>query len=236
MARRRAEGRNGAGARRPLVPVHGIANEGPSGRFTGGRNRLRAAARLSLVFALPAFVIMASVAACSSRAKHRVLTFFFDGVPDPSAASSAPAAGGTGADYTATDAAQPSAVPVYEKYFVHAPYRDNHCRKCHDGESGQLIRRVDEGLCLTCHGKLVSEVRYVHGPVAVNQCDFCHHHHAAKHPALLLRSAGDTCRECHDVEDLTAGAHHSGIAAQSCVLCHDPHGGGDRFFLKRSTP
>mgnify|MGYP001560738352 FL=1 len=172
-------------------------------------------------------------AACSPTTRHRVLSFFFDGVPQP---ASAPATSGAVTPESAA-AVEPASGPTpVQRFFAHTPYRDNRCGGCHDFESGQLVRSVQDGLCLNCHSPIKASLRYVHGPVAVDDCTSCHHYHYASFPNLLLRNPTDTCLECHDRGDLGPGDHHATIGPQGCVACHHPHGGEDRFFLKRSTP
>jgi predicted CXXCH cytochrome family protein len=183
--------------------------------------------RLAYSATAVALVMMAS---CAETARYRVLSFFLDGVPPPGVSrgpsSSLPSSG------RAIDAVVAS--PATPRFFPHTPYRENRCEGCHDASSGQLIRAVQEGLCLSCHS-LVAERRYVHGPVAVNDCTVCHHYHASPHPNLMLADSVSICLNCHDRADLSTGAHHASME-RSCAECHDPHGGENRFFVKREAP
>lgn len=174
-----------------------------------------------------------ALAACSPTTRYRVLSFFLDGVPPPQAPGAVTAPTPLTPEQTAA-APTPALPPA--RFIPHTPYRENRCDGCHDAESGQLIRTVQEGLCLNCHGELVSEPAFVHGPVAVNDCTVCHHYHAAPFPKLLLAEPTPTCLTCHDRADLSAGGHHATIEQQSCTECHDPHGGENRFFVKGSIP
>jgi predicted CXXCH cytochrome family protein len=117
------------------------------------------------------------------------------------------------------------------RYIAHPPYRDNQCGRCHDPQGGQLHTTIQEGLCLVCHAKVAAEPKYLHGPVAVNDCGVCHHYHESRHPNLLLTDATATCLVCHDRDDLTTGDHHADLERRTCIECHNPHGGSDRFFL-----
>ncbi len=174
------------------------------------------------------------VVACSPGTKHRLLTFFFDGVPPP--ASAVPQAQSVQDGDEPIDQAVISPPPPPTRLFAHTPYRDNRCGGCHDFNSGELIRPVEDGLCMTCHSGLITELKYVHGPVNVNACGLCHHHHASTHPNLLLVDPVATCTQCHELEDLSEGEHHAEIVPEGCCGCHDAHGGADRYFLKRSAP
>ena len=171
--------------------------------------------------------------ACSQTTRYHVLSFFFDGVPEPGRA-------GAGIELQPGEQTGPAAAPaparVPKRFFAHTPYRENRCEGCHDATSGQLTRSVPDGLCLTCHSKLTADARFVHGPVAVNDCTVCHHFHGSAFANLLLADPVATCLNCHDREDLSVGEHHAGLDRNSCVDCHNPHAGGDRFFLKTREP
>ena len=190
--------------------------------------------RLTTFLLVAALAGCAVCAACSTTTRYRVLSFFFDGVPPPGSGAGTKAtvegAGAVSGDIEATSPAPPV------RFLPHTPYRQNRCDGCHDSGSGQLIRSVEDGLCLTCHSALVAEARYVHGPVAVSDCTVCHHHHSSPYANLLVRDPVATCLQCHDRDDLSVGEHHSAIGQRSCGDCHNPHGGNDRFFLKRSAP
>jgi predicted CXXCH cytochrome family protein len=178
--------------------------------------------------------IAAMIPACSESTRYRVLSFFLDGVPPPGVE---PSRGypvtSRGMDRAAAPAGGTGAAPERARLFAHTPYRENRCGGCHDPQSGQLVRPVEDGLCILCHKSSPGAVRYVHGPVAVNECLLCHHYHAAPRPNLLLADATATCFQCHEQGDLSEGEHHAAIGQRSCVECHDPHGGEERFFLKR---
>jgi predicted CXXCH cytochrome family protein len=73
---------------------------------------------------------------------------------------------------------------------------------------------------------------YVHGPVAVGECLFCHDAHASNHKALLKEAVPDLCYMCHDTQDVTAIADHGQASYENCIRCHDSHGGSSRGLLK----
>ena len=176
------------------------------------------------------------VSACSETTKYRVLSFFLDGVPKPetrvAVLETSPGLPGPEGIQAEASPRRPDRVKLYP----HPPYRDSRCGSCHDPEDGQPFKTAEQGLCLSCHGEVKSEARYVHGPVNVNACLFCHHHHASPYPKVLVDHVRDLCLRCHAPQDLTVGPHHQTIERQSCVDCHHPHGGSNRFFLKRAQP
>lgn len=190
-------------------------------------------AKWPVVLCLVTLTAWALSLACSQPTRYQMLSFFFDGVPEPGRA------GGAGDAQTGDrtrPAVEPSPAVQPKRYYAHTPYRKNRCEGCHDPTSGQLIRSVSEGLCLICHSKLIADARFVHGPVAVNDCTVCHHFHGAPFPNLLLVDPVATCLNCHDRVDLSAGDHHAALDQRSCEECHNPHAGDDRFFLKKGEP
>ncbi len=176
---------------------------------------------------------LAILSACSETTKFRVLSFFFDGVPGPGAARAAEQAI-AGVAPTDVPAATPGQVVTRPAFRAHPPYHEGRCGGCHDPTTGQLFRTSEEGLCASCHGDLVRDFRYLHGPVAVSACLFCHHHHGGVFPKVLRSDPAGICFRCHQRKDLTEGEHHATIEQQACVECHDAHGGNDRFFLRRA--
>lgn len=171
--------------------------------------------------------------ACSKKSRYRVLTFFFDGVPPPISTlvdeATEPIPDFVDeADSQADSVARLARAPVQ---YPHPPYRNGKCGSCHNPADSQLFKTPQEGLCLSCHAELIADKIYLHGPVAVNACLNCHHHHASIHPKVLLRDINETCSQCHDLDDVKSGAHHDTIADGTCVACHNPHGGENRFFL-----
>lgn len=170
--------------------------------------------------------------ACSQTTRYHVLSFFFDGVPEVGRGGPAGAQAGD----RASPAVEPGPTVLPKRFYAHTPYRENRCQGCHDPTSGQLIRSVAEGLCLSCHAKLIADARFVHGPVAVDDCTVCHHFHGASFPNQLLLDPVATCLNCHDRADLSTGDHHAMPDPRSCEECHNPHAGDNRFFLKRTGP
>jgi predicted CXXCH cytochrome family protein len=176
---------------------------------------------------------LAGFLACAEPLRYRVLSTFFDGVPLPAQRTQErlgyeppPDRYGFGLAPTLVDGAGDRA-----ELFAHAPYRENRCGACHNPTTGNLFRTPQQGLCRECHAEVTREPTYLHGPVAVDDCLFCHHPHGSAYDGLLLASPDATCARCHDREELTEGPHHATVGEQTCTACHDPHGGEDRFFL-----
>lgn len=177
--------------------------------------------------------VSALLSACSQATRHRVLAFFFDGVPRPGERAPIGYAGKAGDPApTEPDTAQKKARKAGKQY-AHPPYRDNDCGGCHNMYDGGLFGESGGGLCAKCHTDPPGEARFLHGPVAVNACRFCHHHHSSPYPKMLHDKVPSLCFRCHRRIDLTEGPHHETTDRQICTDCHNPHGGSDRFFLEQ---
>lgn len=172
-----------------------------------------------------AAVALTWLAACAPDTRYRVLSFFFDGVPEPGAP---PKRVQTGPGLLVAAPPPRKQVVVYR----HPPYVDNKCRECHDPFGSWLTRTPEEGLCQRCHPGVPGPWPYLHGPAAANACLSCHHHHESLHRWLLLVDPKDLCYRCHKQSDLTTGPHHAELAERPCLECHNPHGGADRYFLR----
>ncbi len=182
---------------------------------------------VSMIFIFAVFFIHA---ACNPSKRYRVLTFFFDGVPPPNATPQVGYARiGGNVPVEETDAKSNKRILAL---YAHPPFRENRCGGCHSQETGELIRTPDKGLCFMCHQKPQAQFTYVHGPVAVNACLVCHHHHTSPNKKLLLYDETETCLQCHDLGDLGEGSHHQALDMRVCTQCHHAHGGSNRFFLK----
>ncbi len=173
------------------------------------------------------------LAACAPMDRYLGLSFFFDDVPRPGTSPTV----GYASEYA--HLAEPGAgsdkkAALAAAFRPHPPYREHRCDRCHDLGTGDLWRTAREGLCLACHQELTKTDRYVHGPVVINDCLMCHHHHGSARPYMLLDEATAVCLRCHKREHLLTCPGRESDEAGGCVDCHDPHGGRDQFFLKRS--
>ena len=171
---------------------------------------------------------------CMPEERHRVLVFFFDGVPplypEPGGAER-PAAGK--AVVSGTPAMPQPTTPIARVY-EHKPGSDEKlCRTCHDpGNVFALVKPIGS-LCVTCHERETHEFRRMHGPVAFGDCATCHEAHRSPYKHLVKAPAPKLCFFCH--EHTPAGGKPLGCARSSdevnCLTCHHPHGGADPVFL-----
>lgn len=174
-------------------------------------------------------------------AKHKLLTSFFDGVPDLPPIE---------------ELCQDNIEDLFNKYYeqritaadrgdfdedptlkkgtgsTHRPWAEKNCTGCHNFQTESRLLLPKDELCGLCHINLI-QGKNVHGPVAVSACLACHDPHSSENPSLLLKSLAAICFKCHKEERLAAGMHDKIMSrGMLCVDCHDPHSGNMRYFLK----
>jgi len=190
--------------------------------------RLQACLVAALAAAGLAFV------SCTPEERHRVLVFFFDGVPPlhPGGESSELSAGGK-AGAPATPGAV-RAVAAAPELYEHKPGRDStQCGVCHDARNSYQLRKPLAELCRSCHEREMSSFARMHGPVAFGDCAACHEAHRSRYKYLVKEPSPALCFRCHD--RLPKQGKPPGCTRTTddvnCVTCHDPHGGTNPVFL-----
>lgn len=183
-----------------------------------GRGLLRrAAARRTLAAVLVAGAAAAVWCGCTvTKENYATLSFFFDGVPDPSAAI----AGGDPGDQT-----------IAAAVVVHQPFAEEKCEECH--KTQYRPSRNDPRSCLGCHDKVVGQHAWTHGAVAGGACLWCHSPHESVRKWLLRGPDRKLCMQCHSATMLTGKtvpAHADEKA--SCLSCHFGHGGESPLMLR----
>lgn len=167
-------------------------------------------------------------AGCSVARHHRVLSLFFDGVPDPQAAVASD-----------TPDAQATIGRQLVRVGEHGPYAAKLCDSCHDSQATNALVVPAEQLCNRCH-ELGDAKTYVHGPLASGGCMVCHDPHRSTNRFLLVSASDVFCLQCHDRSTLSglagvAGAAgvdgHAGDAA-NCTECHEAHMSDRRYLLR----
>jgi predicted CXXCH cytochrome family protein len=149
---------------------------------------------------------------------YKLLSTFFDGVPDPS--MSGPSGNMVGFDISQS--------PTYS---IHKPYEEQQCEVCH--KVGLQPTRNDSAMCIGCHEKTPSEHRFTHGPVAAGACMWCHAPHESAHAALLRDVDRKVCGQCHTpaMLDSTKVPEHTD-ESRACLECHTGHGGSAPYMLR----
>jgi len=173
-------------------------------------------ARLMRITGIAALLV---IAACSPETRYRTLSFFFDGVPDPSKQAAETKKRGTAA-------AEAAAHQVRS----HGPYAARMCDACHKADGVGLIMPV-ENLCQNCHVLNLGK-KHVHGPVASGGCRACHDPHGSGKPFLLASDPTTFCFTCHDRKEIESREVHQAAAGTQCTECHNPHGSDNDYLLR----
>ncbi len=168
---------------------------------------------------------------CDEAERYETLTFFFDGVPPPGPTGLQ----GEPLDSNSLELDQTGQTPAW---YVHEPRKE--CTTCHGkrkqrGFSSEtyLIAQEPE-LCYNCHDDYIVSASFVHGPVAVGQCLFCHNPHKSKIEHLLKEPEPGLCYLCHDINTIELIAAHLPGQLSSCTNCHNPHASLLKALLKET--
>ncbi len=157
-----------------------------------------------------------------TESQYKVLSFFFDGVPNP-ALKVEPEEGKKNG----------SAVKDKRlKFTEHGPFAAKQCNGCHQKGTNVLVAPIEE-LCFRCH-QLDLKKGWTHGPVAAGGCRECHNPHSSGYPYLLMAKSSEFCYYCHNKNDVLRSAAHKDMT-QECSACHDAHSADNRFLLKKQV-
>jgi predicted CXXCH cytochrome family protein len=173
--------------------------------------------------------------------RHKALTFFFDGVPPlttettgtemgPPRPVSMPASDANGEGGTG----KPK-----EVWYVHQPTKEpNDCSSsCHGkmakGEWGlPEFKKKSPAMCYDCHEEVAKAKGFMHGPVAVGDCLFCHTPHRSPNKYLLKEKDPELCYKCHQKLWIMTISGHTGEDLSSCLSCHEGHVGSTVSLLR----
>lgn len=170
-----------------------------------------------------ALLIMGLWTGCSERKHYKLLSFFFDGVPNPYASL---AGGGI---------EQADGKPI--QLITHQPFREGKCQPCHESQGVFFEQRTtDSSVCFTCHEKVLTQYQHIHGPVAAKACLWCHAPHESIVPGLLRLSAPGVCIQCHDYLELSSKVPEHQDQKANCLTCHVGHGSSERKLLRADRP
>ncbi len=203
------------------------------------------------------FISGSMLQGCDQMTKHRVLSFFFDGVPPVKEASKTDVASQEAkqtalkkaktADKINIESQSQTAAPVIKAPTTvqHPPYAVKMCYGCHQTTKitiaapvGFTLLDTKLKICLRCHDYMSQEnlgktFAWVHAPVQFGACLECHHPHETANPYMLqIWPIQKLCFKCHSEDRLLKTEIHEDIGDTACTECHDPHGSQARFMLK----
>lgn len=169
-------------------------------------------------------LILMLLSGCSEpEKKYKILSFFFDGVPQPRPIESSP---------IVREQRRESNLPEKKPLHIpaeHGPYAARMCYGCHKRDTNELIM-PPEKLCLYCHNMDI-EKKWVHGPIAAGGCRVCHLPHSSGYAYMLVAEPQEFCLYCHNRDEILKNEVHR-YSDLRCLDCHDAHTGKDRFLLK----
>jgi predicted CXXCH cytochrome family protein len=193
-------------------------------------------ARNAALVVLPILASFIYFGCGSDESRYKVLSFFFDGVPNPNEPTPPAAAGPDagldeqGHPVAAPAPGQPPPVPVVSE---HSPYKNRECFACHQTESSLVATGQGAATCRKCHADYLNPPpdQWVHGPAVLELCTRCHEPHKSQYASLLTKPARDLCLGCHTEPGLLDRPEHRATADKACSACHDPHMAGNRLLL-----
>ncbi len=169
---------------------------------------------------------------CDEVQRHETLMFFFDGVPPLQSDI-------IQKDLVDSNSIEPNQPGQEPAWYAHEPTRD--CTNCHSKRKQRSfspqthLKAPIPELCYTCHDDFTSSALFVHGPVAVGQCTFCHNPHRSKIRHLLVTPEPGLCFLCHDKNTIELIAAHLPKQLSNCTDCHNPHTSSTKGLLQSNS-
>lgn len=173
-------------------------------------------------------LVVQSFGCATAEQRHRVLTFFFDGVP-PLASDEPEVVAGDLPELGESQLAL--AQPVARSVSVHGPVAEKECDECHESAFSNRLRKTDGLLCWSCHDPEDFPGDQRHGPVAGGLCNGCHDPHRSPNPFLLVSKPEEICSHCHNQQTFAAIADHRAEKGSDCQRCHDVHASDRKYML-----
>ena len=196
------------------------------------------------------------VSGCSEPTRHKVLTFFFTGVPPPEEAKKSEGEPDKTLEAEQVEKESVALAPVY----THPLTAARLCNQCHQTSAnfrlfsqaagpaifqkggmspGPLL--VDrQQLCVDCHkDKSAAEAMtaglWLHDTARKGDCHGCHDPHQSANRYLLLQPPEKICLPCHEEAKLLPSVQDKAAHQKpdECLVCHNPHLGKDRLLLKK---
>lgn len=158
---------------------------------------------------------------CNVEKNRKVLSFFFDGVPNHKKKEDSDS---KAALINLENNGKKREIIKFISF--HPDYKERNCKKCHDASTIGSSSILQQARCFKCHDNEFVSKKYVHGPVAIESCTSCHVPHSSKYKSLLKLSGRDMCIQCHD--DTNFQKDHP----RECLSCHVPHSSDNEFLIE----
>lgn len=126
----------------------------------------------------------------------------------------------------------------FARYWFHTAENEKVCTPCHRLDfAGSAVNPADpaKSPCHDCHGKLMANYRFVHGPAAVWSCTACHETRGTGRKLAVLQPDEKVCLPCHENDWRKKKYMHGPTAAGGCTACHNPHASNENYFLRLNT-
>ena len=92
--------------------------------------------------------------------------------------------------------------------------------------------------CLDCHkeAKAYASQKFVHAPLAKQDCEACHKPHGFANKLVLKQEGDALCYSCHKEakEKFALKTVHPPVKKGNCTACHNPHASGVKGLLKET--
>lgn len=174
------------------------------------------------------------LAGCDPVRRHKTLSFFFDGVPEPASMTKEQAKSKSDEEKKST-LKQPvnfEIVTPEGPIITHYPFGKHKCDLCHVDQFSQKLKAEESDLCFKCHDNFLVDAPEKHFPAEYGMCLECHVPHDSKNPKLLREPKDKICLKCHDISSEDSEVKHPPAAAGLCLACHNPHVSKNPHLLK----
>ncbi len=177
------------------------------------------------------FSLLLLLVACDVKKNYNILSFFFDGVPNPVERINTSKT----IELDSTKIKRHNLVlkKTQPNFIFHKPFKQRKCSKCHNVSKGFSLTKTLPELCYSCHKNFVKKLVFVHGPVDSGYCSKCHHPHKSKNEYMLLKTGKALCLQCHNRSDVIKNKIHKDLESKGCISCHNPHGSKVKYFLSK---
>jgi predicted CXXCH cytochrome family protein len=185
--------------------------------------------QLKKIFIITLVVSGFLIIACTPQKKYRVLSFFFDGVPEPISEHLTISLDSVSNNDDVNVALGDKKTELY----LHEPYKD--CENCHTPSSMGSLNKKQPALCYNCHDNMSESYDKLHGPVQGGYCTSCHNPHKSKIQNLLVEEGQKLCFKCHEISAISQSNMHADIGETDCINCHNPHGGVNKNYMVKGS-